>query len=348
MYDGADWAKRKTGQPFFAQIQLRGGKLRGGTEESAERFQTSVEQRLGSRTPISDVELPPYYPDTEVILNDWAAYLDSVRDTDRIVGEILAKLRNEGDLENTVVLFMTDHGISHIRGKQYLYEEGIRVPFILAGPGVEKGGQRADMIEHIDMAPTSLALAGIGIPKAMQARNVLADGYEHRSAVYSARDRCDETVEHMRCVRTIRYKYIRNYLPERPHLQPNAYKDNKSIMISFKQAGDDGRLNRIQQYLLAPTRPEEELYDLSKDPHEIHNLAGKNRYDKVLNEMRHRLLEGEEQTGDKGVHGETSEMYDSDMQVYIDTLEKRRQDPKRLAEIKSNIQQMKQWASEGK
>ena len=348
MYDGADWAKRSNGQPFFAQIQLRGGKLRGGTEESAERFQKSIEQRLGTRTPTSVVELPSYYPATDVILKDWAAYLDSVRDTDRILGEILQKLKADGDFENTLVIFMTDHGISHIRGKQYLYEEGIRVPLIIAGPGVEVGVQRDDMVEHIYIAPTSLALARLDIPEHRQARDVLAQNDEHRSAVFSARDRCDETVEHMRSVRTNRYKYIRNYLPERPYLQPNAYKDNKSIMISFKQAALNGSLTKTQQVLMASERPEEELYDLSRDPHEIRNLAGKAKYADVLNDMRKRLLDWEQQTGDQGEHAETPEMFDSDMQIYVDTLEHRRQDPKRIAEIKANIELMKLWASEGK
>ena len=348
MYDGADWAKRENDQPFFAQIQLRGGKLRGGTEESTERYQKSIEERFGTRTPTSVVKLPPYYPATDVILNDWAAYLDSVRDTDRILGEILQKLKTEGDFENTIVVFMTDHGISHIRGKQYLYEEGVRVPLIISGPGIDGGGQRDDMVEHIDITPTSLALADLQIPVWMQARDILSGDYEHRSEVFSARDRCDETVEHMRSVRTDRYKYIRNYLPERPHLQPNAYKDNKAIMISFRQAGEDGSLTKVQRTLLAPVRPEEELYDLSRDRHEIRNLAGKAKYADVLNDMRKRLLDWEQETGDQGVHSESPEMFDSDMQVYIDTLEKRRQDPKRLAEIKSNIELMKRWAAEGK
>ena len=182
----------------------------------------------------------------------------------------------------------------------------------------------------------------------MQARDILAGDYEHRSEVFSARDRCDETVEHMRSVRTDRYKYIRNYLPERPHLQPNAYKDNKAIMISFKQAGEDGFLTKVQRVLLAPVRPEEELYDLSRDSYELRNLAGKAKYADVLNDMRKRLLDWEQATGDQGVHSESPEMFDSDMQVYIDTLEKRRQDPERLAEIKSNIELMKRWAAEGK
>lgn len=348
MYHGADWAKRNDGQPFFAQIQLPGGKLRGGTMESAERFVSRTEKTFGDRTDVKKVTLPPYYPATDVILHDWAAYLDTVRETDRVVGEILAKLGQEGDLENTIVLFMTDHGISHVRGKQFMYDEGLHVPLVIAGPGVEKGQVRDDLVEHIDIAAVSLAFAGIEIPKYMQAQNIMSAGYKPRSAVYAARDRCDETVEHLRSVRTHDFKYIRNYLHQRPHLQPNAYKDGKSIMKSFKEAGMHGKLNDVQQTLLNSTRPEEELYDLRKDPHEINNLAADTHYAETLQKMRKSLSRWEKKSGDKGVDPEPAKMFDSDMRVYVDTLKTRRKPVEHINTIENNIDLMRKWAQEGK
>ena len=69
----------------------------------------------------------------------------------------------------------------------------------------------------------------------MQARDLLAADYHPRDAVFAARDRCDETVDHLRAVRTERFKYIRNYLSERPHLQPNVYKDGKLIVQRLRE-----------------------------------------------------------------------------------------------------------------
>ena len=333
---------------FFAQIQLPGGKLRGGTQESAERMAGRAEKTFGKRIDVNQITLPPYYPATEVILHDWAAYLDTVRETDRAVGEILGKLRDEGDLENTIVLFMTDHGISHIRGKQFMYDEGLHVPLVIAGPGINGGQVREDLVEHIDIAAVSLAYAGIEIPKYMQAQNIMSEEYKPRKAVFAARDRCDETVEHLRSVRTNEFKYIRNYLHQRPHLQPNAYKDGKSIVKSFKEAGANGKLNKVQASLLHPTRPREELYRLSKDPHEIHNLADDPAYVDVLKEMRKLLSRWEKRSGDQGVEPESVQMFDSDMKVYVDTLEARRRPIEHINTIKSNIELMRQWAREGK
>ncbi len=348
MYDSNDWSGRKPGQPFFAQIQLPGGKLRGGTRESAQKFAQRTEETLGSRTDPADVVLPPYYPDTPVIREDWAAYLDSVRYTDMVVGQILKRLKDEGDLDNTLVIFMTDHGISHARGKQFLYDEGIHVPLVVSGPGIDQGKTREDLVEHIDIAAISLAAAGIEIPTTMQAKNVLAEDYEPREAIYAARDRCDETVEHLRCVRTQRYKYIRNFLPDRPHLQPNAYKDKKSILISLREAHAAGKLNEVQQQLLAPRRPAEELYDLEEDPDEIHNLANDPAHKETLINMRNMLEKWMIETNDQGRQPETEAMYDSDMEVYRQSRKRGKDARKQLERLEKNIRQMKQWAREGK
>lgn len=68
---------------------------------------------------------------------------------------------------------MTDHGISHARGKQFLYDEGTHVPLVIRGPGITAGTVRTDLVEHIDLAALSLASAGVPLPKTMQARNIL-------------------------------------------------------------------------------------------------------------------------------------------------------------------------------
>ncbi|QDU38539.1 Choline-sulfatase [Maioricimonas rarisocia] len=348
MYDGADWSGREQGQPFFAQIQLPGGKLRGGTLESARKFRERARRDLGSVTPLDAVELPPYYPDEPVLVEDWAAYLDSVRYTDMVVGQILDRLENEGVLEETVVFFMTDHGISHARGKQFLYDEGLHVPLVIAGQGVGIGFVRDDLVEHIDIAATSLGLAGIEIPEWMQARDILAGSYEPRDAVYAARDRCDETVDHLRSVRTKRFKYIRNFLPLRPHLQPNAYKDKKSILIALRDAHEAGRLDDVQGQLFASTRPPQELYDLENDPHEIHNLAQDPDHAGTLREMRGRLDRWMEETGDQGRSSEPKAMFESDMALYVGTLRRRKADPEHIRRVENNIELMRQWAAEGK
>lgn len=336
IYDGNDWAARKPGQPFFAQIQLHGGKVRDGAK-AADIFR----KELGELTPAANLALPPYYPRTEAMLSDWALTLDACRLVDLQIGRIRARLEQEGVLENTVIMFITDHGVSHARGKQFLYDEGTHIPFVVRGPGIARGAVRPDLVEHIDLAATSLAFAGITKPATMQARDVLAKDYQPREAVFSGRDRADETVDHIRSIRTDRWLFIRNHLPQRPHLQPNRYKDGKRCYIALRDAEKAGLLTELQKrLLLSPMRPAEELYDYRVDPFQVNNLATDPEYAAALLEMRNVLLNWEETTVDRGREPESVEQYDSDMAVYL----KERPDPV----VQANIELMKQWAAAGR
>ena len=338
IYDSPDWAGRKSGQPFFMQVQLAGGKLRGGTSQNAQALQKRAAAELGSATKPEDVTLPPYYPRDPVLLEDWAAYLDAVRYTDAHVGKVLSRLESEGLLANTVIVFMTDHGISHARGKQFLYNEGTHVPLIIRGPGIPKNEVREDLVEHIDLAAISLAAAGIEIPEKMQGSNVLAPDFQAHSTIFAARDRCDETVDRIRSVRTDQFLYIRNFHPQRPHLQPNAYKGGKSIVQQLRALHAGGKLDALSEKLLfSPTRPAEELYDWKADPWQVNNLAGDPIHKATLEQLRARLDQWIADTGDKGP--ESDAMYDSDMKEYLG---------KGNPEVEKNIALMKQWAREGK
>lgn len=345
MYDSNDWSQRKPGQPFFAQIQLRGGKLRGKDQTGYEKLRKMAQEALGSTTDPSQVTLPPYYPDLAILREDWAAYLDSIRITDTHIGTLIDRLKEEGDFENTVILFMTDHGISHARGKQFLYEEGLHVPLVIAGPGIEAGQNRDDLVEHIDIAALSLGLAGIPIPGYMQAKDILSPDYEKRDTIFAARDRCDETVDYLRGLRTQRYKYIRNFLPHRPHLQPNRYKDGKDIIKALRNAHGKGVLDATQEKILfAPHREAEELYDLENDPYELNNLATDPSKEKILMDLRARLDNWITKTNDPGP--ESAAMYDSDMLIYLKS--RNGSDPEQGEILRRNIALMKAWAAEEK
>ena len=339
IYHGNDWASRKPGQPFFMQVQLHGGKYREGA-----RWEERARARLGTLVDPAAVQLPPYYPADPVLREDWARYLDTCRFTDREVGDVLERLDREGLADSTLVIFTTDHGISHARGKQFLYEEGLRVPLIIRGPGIPAGATRTDLAQLIDLAPTSLALAGLPVPPAMQGQNLFDPQRAPRQQVFAARDRCDETVENLRCIRTPRYKYIRNGYPERPHLQPNGYKDGKPIVARLRELHAAGELPPVVERLLfAETRPAEELYDLSADPHELNNLAGDAEFQELRSELSARLAEWRAESGDRGREPEPDAMYDSDMAVYLQEAP-----PDRRAILERNIERMREWQRQGR
>lgn len=342
LYNGTDWSGRAEGQPFFAQVQLRGGKLRN-VKKWHEETMAGLEHKVSP----ADVTLPPYYPDHPAFREDWAGYLNSVQYTDREVGMILARLEREKLLDSTIIVLITDHGISQARGKQFLYDEGAKIPFIVRAPDWGNSASvRKDLIAHIDMTATSLAWAGIEVPAWMQGQDLFARDHQPREFVAMARDRCDETEDRIRAIREGNFKYIRNDHPLRRYLQPCAYKDAKPWMQPLRELHKAGKLNAAQALQLADTRPQEELYDLTDDPFEIHNLADRPEQKARLVRLRRVLTTWQEESGDRGREPEPAAVYDSEMAVYLGEI--RRNDPESVTTIEKNIALMKQWANEGK
>ncbi len=333
LYDGADWAGRAEGQPFFAQIQLRGGKRRN------QRTLQPLEGVRSEGIRPDKLKLPPYYPDHPELRKDWAQYLESVEHVDWEVGRILDRLEREGVADNTAVFFLSDHGVSHARGKQFLSEEGIKVPLVVRAPGrVEPGMVREDLVAHIDVTASTLALAGLEVPGWMEGRPLFGPDARPREFVVSARDRCDETVDRIRSVRTERYKYIRNFVPERPHLQPNRYKDGKAVIRTLRQMREDGSLAAEAEAMFFAARPEEELYDLDADPWEMRNLAGDAEHAETLVAMRNTLDDWIAESGDRGQAFETAAEYGSDMTVYL-----RGQNGPERETLERNIADVETW-----
>jgi len=267
-FDSDDWADLKAHGPFLAQINFH---------ETHRDF--DGEKVVDP----SQIRVPPIYPDHIVTREDWARYLDAATNLDRKVGLILAALERDGLANDTIIVFMGDHGQAHVRGKQFCYDDGLRIPLIVRWPknhtppaGFKPGTVSDQLIEAIDLAPTILAIAGKAKPAKMQGRVLWGDAAEPaRTVVFGARDRCDTTVFRFRTARDARYRYIKNFTPERPFLQPTAYKERQyPVWNLIKELGAQGKLTDWQRdYYLSPTMPEEELYDMDKDPWSMNNLV---------------------------------------------------------------------------
>ena len=342
IYNGNDWSGRCDGQPFFMQVQLHGGKLRGASEEGYVAFRRQAHNLLGNVTDSSDVVLPPYYPADQILLEDWALYLDSVRVTDFHVGRVLERLEIEGLLENTLIVFFTDHGISHARGKQFLYDEGTHIPIVVRGPRVQPGRVRTDLVEHIDIAALSLAAAGIDLPDWMQGQDVLAEEFKDKHAVFAARDRCGETVDRIRSVRSNDFLYIKNFFPDRPHLMPSNYKDSKLIIQRLRELhAADGIGDIGNELLFSKVRPAEELYLYRQDRWQIHNLADSRKYADALE--RHRLLlkKWMRRTNDPGTESDDIYVLETEDQMKGNKNEVSRRN------YRANVDVYRRWAKEG-
>ena len=158
-----------------------------------------------------------------------------------------------------------------------------------------------------------LALAGATIPPKMQGLILFGDAMAApRRYAFGARDRCDETVFRLRTVRDARYRYIRNFTPERPFLQPNEYKAKSyPVWTLLPRLYAEGKLTPEQTVLCAPTMPEEELYDLQIDPHETRNLAKSATHQEIRDRLRAALEKWIEETNDQGRELEPGELVKS-------------------------------------
>lgn len=288
-FDGTDWNQRRPGQPFYAQVNFK---------EAHRTF------RKAETNPVDPdrVVLPPYYPDHPIARRDWALYLDTIGRLDRKVGAVLRRLDEEGLADNTLVFFFGDHGRCHVRGKQWLYDGGIHVPLIVRWPGhLRAGTVREELVSSIDITATSLQAAGIPVPAKMEGRPFLGPEPKSREFIIAARDRCDETVDRIRCVRTKEFKYIRNFYPERAYTQLNRYKEcSYPVLRLMRRLYAEGKLTPEQARFMAATRPPEELYDLRADPHEVYNLAEDPRHVKTLESLRSTLQRWIRESGDQG------------------------------------------------
>jgi len=287
-FDGHDWTQRAQGQPFFAQVQFK------------EPHRAFVE----NDRKYPDAPIPPYYPEHPVTTADWANYLASIEVLDQKVGALLDRLDAEGLADNTLVLFFGDHGRPHVRGKQWLYDGGLWVPLIARWPGkIEAGKVDERLVSLVDMMPTTLAAAGVDAPENLVGRNLFDPDFKGHEILFAARDRCGDAPDRIRSARTNDFKYIKNFHPEIPYMQHSGYKRSvypvDTLMRVLHAEG------KWTSPFMAETKPVEELYDLRKDPWEMHNLADEPGHAEKLAELRGAVDRWIEESGDLGAVDES-------------------------------------------
>ena len=295
------WEHRRAGQPFFGfvnfQVTHESGVFRplGSRPHSAMHFATQLMRWWLFREPVPDTvapeQVPPYYPDTQVVRADIARHYNNIACMDAEVGAILRRLAADGLADSTVVIWTADHGDGLPRAKRELYDSGIRVPMIIRWPeayrpaGVEPGQVDSRLISVVDLAPTILSLAGVPLPDYLQGRDFAAASATPRDYVYASRDRIDDLMDRQRAVRDRRFKYLRSWYPGQPGGADLAFRDNLDMARQMRAMYEAGELDAVQrQWYEAPG--EERLFDLARDPHEVRDVSRDPAYRAELRRMR--------------------------------------------------------------
>jgi hypothetical protein len=265
------------------------------------------------RTDPNKLDLPPYYPDTPIVRELWARHYDNISMMDITAGNILNQLEEDGLLDNTIVIFFSDHGTGSPRHKRWLYDSGIKVPLIVKAPPKyqhlltgKPGTVNDEIVSFIDLAPTALNLASASIPDNMQGRAFLGNNLKpERANAYSARDRMDERYDMQRSVRSKEFKYIRYYESYKPFTQYMNTPEQGEIMNAIREASTNETLPKAGLHIVLDKKPDEELFDLKNDPWELNNLAGNTNYKDKLIEMRTAHARWSDNTKDSGLIPET-------------------------------------------
>lgn len=293
----AHWRKGPKRKPFFSIFNFM------TTHQSRTRYEKDELEKVNQDLPPearhdpAKAPLPPYYPDTPRVRTNMAVFYTQITRMDQQVADILKQLEDDGLAEDTIVFFYADHGSGLPRGKRWPHDTGLRVPLIIRFPKKYRhlapsgpGTKTARMVSFIDFPATVLSLVGIKPPDYMQGIPFLGryDG-KPREEIFAIRDRVDEVLEFSRTIHDGRYQYIRNFMPHRPRMQRSFFSERTPIRQEIRRLHEEGKLKGNQAWLMAPTKPVDELYDLKNDTWEMNNLAGKPEHAERLERMRRKL-----------------------------------------------------------
>lgn len=291
----ASWRNRTDSkQPFFHM------ESHGQSHESSLHFKQAAFENEATKTDPATVTLAPYHPDTPIFRYTHARYLDRMMDIDKIVGNTVAKLEQDGVLEDTFIFYFGDHGGVLPRGKGYIYESGLHVPLVVRVPknfkhlvDGEIGKRLNGFVNFADFGPTVLNLVGVDVPKQVDGRAFLGKGVSRkalnaRDEAFGHADRFDEKYDLIRSLRKGRFQYIRNFQPHLPDGLNNNYRYKALAYQNWRELFKAGKLKGATRQFYDP-KPVEFLFDCEADPHQVKNLAADPKHADVLADLRQRL-----------------------------------------------------------
>lgn len=302
--------KRGKDQPFFAvfnTVTSHMGRVRtfhtdGRRDYTKEGIYTEL------------LTLPSYVPDLPEVRSDYAGHLEAVQDVDTWLGFFLKDLKDKGLDDNTIIFFFSDHGGCVPRGKGYLYESGLKVPLIAYFPekwkhlANGKSGKDNSLVNFTDLGPTVLSLAGVKPTKNMQGKAIFGEyaSKEERKVQFAF---AANQLHHFMPVRAVtdgHIKYMRSYISYRQFALRNYYQWGMPSNKAWDKLVLGNHNTNPDWALTFDAHPAEMLFDLDKDPGELHDLSSSPEYAEVLAKMRNELSNHIRSTHDLGFFLPTS------------------------------------------
>ncbi|MDF9798929.1 N-sulfoglucosamine sulfohydrolase [Catalinimonas alkaloidigena] len=294
----ADTMMRTSEKPFFLMVNL---------PEAHYPWQNSVDGY--PEDPILPEDVTPFAYigfDNERIRNVTASYYNCLLRLDKCIGELMEALEHSGKEENTLVIYLSDHGDEMARGKFDVYEASTKVPFLVKWPGKIKPGRSSGaLISSVDIVPTILDVVGLTIPEKVSGKSLIplfedteTDFREYLFTEYN----CDPILYFpRRAVRDHQYKLIYSLLQDRKNESALAYTENRSEALDGSPTREEieSAPDSIQEvYSRWINSPEIQLFDLINDPWEFRDLADDTAYVEVKERLLQALKQWQEATDD--------------------------------------------------
>lgn len=288
-----------------------------GFQEPHRTYEEGSGMRAGRN--VKEVPLPPYYPqDSTLIQSDMLDYAMEVEWADRHLSQVLKKLEAVGELDNTLLIATSDHGMPFPRVKGQIYEDGFHIPLAIRwGSGMTGGRVSNDFVNMRDFAPTFLEVAGVSPPSTITGKsflNILKSNQSgivdpSRDVMLTGKERHDlgrpnDAGYPVRAIRTRQYLYIRNYAPESwPAGNPET---------GYRNVDDSPTktmlLSSFDKYyrLSFGKRAAEELYDIEADPGCLNNLSAAAGFTAIRQDLQTRMEKLLREEGDPRLNGGAS------------------------------------------
>ncbi len=257
--------------------------------------------RYGPMHKPADVVVPPSLIDDDATRDDLASYYNEVTRFDHYIGEVVAELKAQDELDNTLIFVMADNGRPFPRAKTRLHDSGMKTALVAHWPaGIRKTGPNDSLVSVIDLAPTILTLANSTIPETFQGVSMLPllDGSSANTRQYAFSEHNWHDYEaHGRSVRHGDYLLLRNFRPDQP-LQGPADSVRSPSHASLLAKQDTGSLSAAQQDVFLAPRPALEIYNIKADPHQLKNLANTEDVASIQKDLATVLDRWMDETGD--------------------------------------------------
>ena len=301
---------KQSGKPFFlmANAQDPHRPFAGSDQEKSRRQGNERKRRSGypdaSRHYKPDeIDVPKFLPDIPEVRREIAEYYTSVHRCDEVVGGVLKALDDAGHTEDTLVIFLSDHGMALPFAKTNCYHHSTHTPLIVRWPGVVQPNSKDEthFVSTIDLTPTILAALGLAQIERVDGRSFLpvlkGNKQEGRDCVFTMFHQTSGRRNYeMRAVNEARFGYIWNPWSDGEFVFRNESQNGRTMKAMREAASADKQIAaRVRLFLY---RTPEELFNYHADPDGLNNLIGDQEHQEKLNELRTKLLENMRATED--------------------------------------------------